>query len=85
MLLLLREEEHLSRFEEKRYLSASSDCFELSSHARASHIQASPLERGGLDAVFLLVMSWLYIDVIFQSAAVNVFTATTRVDMLSSQ
>ena len=57
----------------------------LGSCARASHIQASPLERGGLDAVFLLVMSWLYIDVIFQSAAVNVFTATTRVDMLSSQ
>ena len=35
MLLLLGEEEHLSRFEEKRYLSASSDCFELSSYAQA--------------------------------------------------
>lgn len=49
------------------------------------HTPPAPLQRGGLDAVFLLVMSWLYIDVIFQSAAVNVFTATTRVDMLSSQ
>ena len=35
MLLLLGEEEHLSRFEEKWYLSASSDCFELSSCAQA--------------------------------------------------